>query len=187
MSMNGWTSCSRPTDLAAEVIRCIDRPARQTRRPQASAARMTLSTRATLEAKQPTATLPFSEPISSARATFTSASDPATPSTKTLVESHTIASTPSSPRRRMVSTSVRSPMTGSASIFQSPVCSTVPSGVLIASPLGSGIEWVMVTKVTSKSPSLIEPPSSTSFSSTSSSRPASRSFSRIRKAVNGVA
>ena len=83
--------------LAAAVMRCIERPARATRRPAASAARITLSMRATLEAKQPTATLPFSPPISFVSASRTPPSDPATPSTKTLVESHTIASTPSSP------------------------------------------------------------------------------------------
>ncbi|MNE52883.1 hypothetical protein D3C80_1475800 [compost metagenome] len=101
--------------------------------------------RATLEAKQPTATRPLRPWISSASLTFTSPSDPATPSTKTLVESHTMASTPSSPSFWMNSTSVRSPTTGSLSIFQSPVCSTVPRGVLMARPFGSAIEWVMVT------------------------------------------
>jgi hypothetical protein len=54
--MNSCTSLSRPTDFAAAVIRCIERPTRQTRRPAASAARMALSMRATLEAKQATAT-----------------------------------------------------------------------------------------------------------------------------------
>ena len=180
-------SDSMPTDLAAAVMRCIDRPARATRRPAASAARMTLSMRATFEAKQPTATRPLRPEINSARATFTSPSDPATPSWKTLVESQTMASTPSSPRRRMVSTSVRSPTTGSLSIFQSPVCSTVPSGVLMARPLGSAIEWVMVTISTWNGPRSIRPPSGTSCRVTRSRMPASRSFSRIRKAVNGVA
>ncbi|MNR42705.1 hypothetical protein D3C85_1612460 [compost metagenome] len=83
-----------------------------------------------------------------------------------MVLSQTMASTPSSPRRLIVSTSVRSPTTGSLSIFQSPVCRTVPSGVLMARPFGSAIEWVMVTKVTSNGPRFRSPPSGTSFSST---------------------
>ncbi len=80
-----------------------------------------------------------------------------------------------------------SPTSGVASIFQSPVCRMVPSGVRMARPLGSGIEWVMVTISMSKAPSWNRPPSGISVRSTSSSRPASRSFSRIRKAVKGVA
>ena len=159
-------SFSMPTCLAAEVMRCIDRPASDTRRPAASAARMTLSMRATFEAKQPTAIRPFSPPISSIRALRTPPSDPAEPSTKTLVESHTIASTPSSPRRVMASESVTWPMIGSSSIFQSPVCSTVPSGVRIAKPFGSAIEWVMVTIVTWNGPRSMVPPSGTSISVT---------------------
>ncbi len=83
--------------------------------------------------------------------------------------------------------SVGEPSSGSGSIFQSPVCSTVPSGVLIARPFGSGIEWVSVISVSSNGPSRIEPESGTSMIRASSRRSASRSFSRSRKAVNGVA
>ena len=43
------------------------------------------------------------------RARAPSASEPASPSTKTLVESQTMASTPSSPSRRIASSSVRAP------------------------------------------------------------------------------
>ncbi len=128
-------------------MRIIERPTRQTRRPLASAARMIESIRATLEAKQAAATLPFRVPISLLSTSRTSASEPASPSTKTLVESQTMASTPSSPSRRMASWSVGAPSSGSGSIFQSPVCRIVPSGVLIARPLGSGIEWVRVIRV----------------------------------------
>jgi hypothetical protein len=39
-------------------MRCIERPARQTLRPAAWAARITVSMRATFEAKQATAILP---------------------------------------------------------------------------------------------------------------------------------
>ena len=40
--------------------------------------------------------------------------------------------------------STPSPISGSGSIFQSPVWRMVPDGVLIASALGSGMEWVSV-------------------------------------------
>ncbi len=83
--------------------------------------------------------------------------------------------------------SVASPNWGSGSIFQSPVCRIVPSGVLIARPFGSGIEWVNVIISRSNGPIENLPPSGTSVIDTSSSSRASRSFSRSRKAVNGVA
>ena len=98
-----------------------------------------------------------------------------------------MASTPSSPSRRMASSSVGSPVSGSGSIFQSPVCRMVPSGVRIATPLGSGIEWVSVSSCISKGPSVSVPRSGISVIFASSSSPCSRSFSRSRKAVNGVA
>ena len=46
------------------------------------------------------------------------------------------------------------PSSGSGSIFQSPVCRIVPSGVRIARPLGSGIEWVSVIRSSSNGPEL---------------------------------
>ena len=63
----------------------------------------------------------------------------------------------------------------------------MPSGVRIARPFGSGIEWVRVISSRSNGPSENEPLSGTSVMLTSSRMPASRSFSRSRKAVNGVA
>ena len=48
-------------------------------------------------------------------------------------------------------------MRGFGSIFQSPVCSIIPAGVLILKPFGSRIEWVNVTNSISKGPSLIFP------------------------------
>ena len=74
---------------------------------------------------------------------FTLASEPEWPCASALVESHTMASTPSSPSFLSWVSSVSSPSSGSGSSFQSPVCTTVPSGVLIDSALGSGIEWVI--------------------------------------------
>ena len=143
--------------------------------------------RATLEAKQATATLPRRPAIRGVRAARTSVSEPALPSTKTLVESQTMASTPSSPSLRIAASSVGAPVIGSGSIFQSPVCSTTPRGVRIARPFGSGIEWVRVSRSISNGPSRIVPPSGTSVRSALSRCPFSRSFSRSRKAVKGVA
>ena len=57
-----------------------------------------LSTRATLLAKQVTATRPRIGRISAAMLARTSPSEPEWPSTMALVLSHTIASTPSSPK-----------------------------------------------------------------------------------------
>ena len=39
------------------------------------------------------------------------------------------------------------PDSGAGSIFQSPVWTTVPSGVVIASDIGSGIEWLTVDRL----------------------------------------
>ncbi len=68
----------------------------------------------------------------------------ASPGRNTLVESPISASTPSAPTRRSAASSAVGPTSGSASNFQSPVWSTVPTGVRITSALGSGIEWVSV-------------------------------------------
>ena len=74
-----------------------------------------------------TATRPLPTFTSFSRLARTVASEPASPSTKTLVLSHTMASAPSSPMRRSIASSVTSPSSGSGSIFQSPVWNTVPS------------------------------------------------------------
>ena len=57
------------------------------------------------------------------------ASQPEWPSTIALVESQTIASTPSSPSAVSAASSVGGPTSGVGSSFQSPVCSTTPDGV----------------------------------------------------------
>ena len=70
----------------------------------------------------------------------TSDSDPALPGYKTFVESQIIAITPFFPISINFCLSILLPMRGLGSIFQSPVCKTVPNGVFILSPLGSRIE-----------------------------------------------
>ena len=72
-----------------------------------------------------------------------------------LVESHIITETPLFPIDLSFFSSILLPIKGLGSIFQSPVCRIVPSGVVILKPFGSKIEWVKVTKSISKCSSLI--------------------------------
>ena len=78
-------------------------------------------------------------------------------------------------------------MRGFGSIFQSPVCSIIPAGVLILKPFGSRIEWVNVTNSISKGPSLIFPFNWTIFKCCVISIFFSLNFSVIRTEVKGVA
>ena len=109
--------------------------------------------RAALDAKVVTSTRPFAASTWARSPAWTLSSDPDGSGWNTLVESHTNASTPSSPIR--VSTSVlgASPSTGVSSIFQSPVWNTRPNGVSMSSPLPSGIECDSATKRTLNGPS----------------------------------
>ena len=178
----------RPMDFAAAVIRFIDRPMRQTERLFSRAAIITDSSRATLDAKLATATpRPSYSAMSFVSSARTPSSEPAMPGEKTLVESQIIASTPSLPSLRKASSSTGSPICGDGSIFQSPVCSTVPSFVRMASAFGSGIEWVSVMRSISNGPISILPPSWTRLSGTSSNISASPKRSLTRYIVKGVA
>ena len=78
--------------------------------------------------------------ISFASSAATSVSDGERPSRTALVESPISARQPSAPSARSFFSSVGGPMTGVGSIFQSPVCSTLPNGVRRISALDSGIE-----------------------------------------------
>ena len=151
-STNSSTPLSSPATFAALVTLCMLRPTRHTRRPAASAARITVSTRATFDANVVTATLPVCLATSSVSALRTVASEPDSPSSNTFVESQIIARTPSSPSVSSRSIAISSPSCGSASIFQSPVWNTSPSGVRIAKPCISGIECVIGTYSTLKGP-----------------------------------
>ena len=168
-------------------MRCIERPTRQLRGHVSRAAFATDSERATLEAKAVTATRPFNVPISSNRLSRTRASEPHSPGTSALVESQTSASTPSSPSFLNVAASVTSPISGSGSSFQSPVCTIMPSGVLIASALGSRIEWVMETKSISKGPSSNGRQAEQCSRARAPARPASCSLSWMQPCGEGVA
>ncbi len=80
------------------------------------------------------------------------------PGTSALVESTRKRSTPSSPSRAKARRSVSRPSSGSWSILKSPVCSSVPAGVRIATASASGIEWLTATNSQSKRPELLALP-----------------------------
>ena len=95
---------------------------------------------ATFEAKEVTKILCVLISIIFKRLSLTSDSEPALPGLKILVESQIIAETPFSPISFNFFSSIVPPIKGLGSIFQSPVCSIVPSGVVILNPFGSKIE-----------------------------------------------
>ena len=67
------------------------------------------------------------------------------PGTSALVESTRNRSTPATPSRANARRSVIRPSSGSWSILKSPVCSTTPAAVVIATASASGIEWLTAT------------------------------------------
>ena len=83
--------------------------------------------------------------------------------------------------------SVAGPITGLASIFQSPVCSATPSGVRMAMALDSGIECATEMSSRSNGPTLNRLSSGTSLIGSCSLPPKSVTFDLSIAAVNGVA
>ena len=143
--------------------------------------------RATLDANVVTAMRPVAPAISSRSVFATSASEGERPSRTALVESPISARQPSSPSALSFASSVGGPMIGVGSSFQSPVCSTLPSGVRMISAFDSGIECDTETSSTSNGPTSKRLPSGTTLTGTST---ASGSLSRLASnsaAVNGVA
>ena len=93
--------------LAGDRDDTLHRPAQDADlTPGANPASAAARSRATLEAKVVTTTLPFALPIRSFRVAATSRSDGLSPSLRTLVESHTSPNTPSSPSASRRSSSV---------------------------------------------------------------------------------
>ena len=147
--------------MATEMTRCSARPATTSLRSAARAASATALMRATLDANVVTATRDGASLMILASDLATSVSEGERPSRMALVESQTMASTPSSPRALSFASSGGAPTSGVASSFQSPVWNTSPAGVRIASPLGSGIECASVTNSTSNGPTVRRLPSGT--------------------------
>ena len=85
------------------------------------------------------------------------------PGTSALVESVRNRSTPSSPSRAKARRSVIRPSSGSWSILKSPVCSTRPAGVRIATASASGIEWLTAMNSRSNGPRVSRSPSRTTW------------------------
>jgi hypothetical protein len=83
--------------------------------------------------------------------------------------------------------SVISPATGVASSFQSPVCTTKPAGVRIASAWLSGMECATGTNSTSNEPTVTRPPTGTTVIGMSGAPGSPARFVSISVAVNGVA
>ena len=91
-----------------------------------------------------------------------SASDVVKPGTSALVESVRNRSTPSSPNRANARRSVIRPSSGNWSILKSPVCSTMPAPVRMATASPSGMEWLTAANSQSKTPNGSRSPSFTS-------------------------
>ena len=122
------------------MTRYMARPTTTSSRPASRAALATERMRATFDAKVVTATHCGASLMILSKVTATSASEGEMPSRTALVESQISAATPSSPSAISFSASVGALVSGDSSSFQSPVWSTVPACVLIATADGSGIE-----------------------------------------------
>ena len=118
--------------------------------------------RCTWLAKLDTMTRPRVVRKTASMAGASSPSDTVNPGTSALVESTRKRSTPSSPRRANARRSVIRPSSGNWSILKSPVCSTRPAAVRIATASPSGIEWLTATNSQSNGPSRRRTPSFTS-------------------------
>ena len=108
------------------MLRTIDRPTKDTLRPNATAASMICCTRSTLDAKHATITRPSAPRISRCSVGPISLSDGLTPGCSEFVESQRNRSTPASPSRDIPGRSVGRPSSGIWSSLMSPVASTVP-------------------------------------------------------------
>ena len=109
------------------------RPRKAIGRPAAAASPATFWMRGTEVAKQETSTRPRVRASTSSKAGTTASSPGVCPGCSTLVLSESSASTPRSPHSASASTSVRSSGFARASILKSPLASTTPAGVSIAS------------------------------------------------------
>ena len=114
------------------MLRTIERPTYATLRLWATAASSTCCTRCTWEAKQATMTRCVESRKTWSITGVIDFSAGVKPGVSALVESVRKRSTPSSPSRANARRSVIRPSSGSWSILKSPVCSTMPAPVRIA-------------------------------------------------------
>ncbi len=122
------------------MFRTMDRPTSATLRPCAAAASMTCCTRCTWLAKQDTMIRCCAASNTSDSTGPIVRSVVTTPGISALVESDISRSTPSAPSRAKPPRSVSRPSSGSWSILKSPVCSTSPARVRMATARASGME-----------------------------------------------
>ena len=141
------------------MLRTIERPTKATLRPCAWAASRTCWMRCTWLAKLETMTRRGAVRKTCSIAGVRSRSEVVKPGTSALVESVRNRSTPSSPSRAKARRSVIRSSSGNWSILKSPVCSTRPAAVRIATARPSGIEWLTATNSQSNGPKLRRSPS----------------------------
>ena len=144
------------------MLRTIERPTKATLRPWWCAASRTCWMRCTWLAKLETMIRRGAVRKTSSIAGVRSRSEVVNPGTSALVESIRNRSTPSSPSRANARRSVIRPSSGNWSILKSPVCSTIPAGVRMATARPSGMEWLTATNSQSKAPNALRSPSATS-------------------------
>ena len=152
------------------MLRTIERPTYATLRWWATAASSTCWTRCTWLAKQATMIRCWLLWNTRSSTGLMSTSGVVKPGTSALVESVRKRSTPSSPSRAKARRSVIRPSSGSWSILKSPVCSTVPAPVRIATARASGMEWLTAMNSSSNGPSVSRSPSLTTWWTVSLSR-----------------
>ena len=144
------------------MLRTIERPTNATLRPWSCAASRTCWIRCTWLAKLDTMIRRGAVRKTSWMAGDRSRSAVVKPGTSALVESVRKRSTPSSPSRANARRSVIRSSSGNWSILKSPVCSTRPAAVRIATASPSGIEWFTATNSQSNGPNFSRRPSATS-------------------------
>ena len=137
------------------MLRTIERPTKATLRPWSWAASRTCWMRCTWLAKLDTMIRRGAVRNTSSIAGARSRSEVVKPGTSALVESMRNRSTPSSPSRAKARRSVIRSSSGNWSILKSPVCSTSPAAVRIATARPSGIEWLTATNSQSNGPELL--------------------------------
>ena len=97
-------------------------------------------------------TRPTDVRITSSRTGAISRSEVTKPGCSAFVESDSSRSMPSRPSRAKPPRSVSRPSSGSWSILKSPVCSTTPACVRMATASASGIEWLTAKNSQEKGP-----------------------------------
>ena len=152
-----------------------------------AAALSTCCVREINDAKVATSTRPCALVKTSSSAPSMMASEGVRPGCSALVESENNASTPRSPNSASLPRSMGHPSTGVGSSLKSPVCTTNPTGVVIANPTASGMLCEVWKNSTSNGPRLIFSPACTVWIVSLSSRRASRSLFSSSPRVIAVA